>query len=155
MGRSSSDVHKACQPRRVMGNGSQIFPSAKALGIWKGLARGSRAQTFWHQQDISGILSEKCQLVPGRFPICRSLEVPGEALGQPNVSVRCLFSDPCQPQQLPFSDAPCVAGPLLQALPDLIWWPSIHTQDRDYPPMLAGKKTTLKSVCDRVTMLPV
>lgn len=92
---------------------------------------------------------------PRRFPICRSLEVPGEALCQPNVSVRCLFSDTCQPQQLPFSDVPCVAGTLLQALPDLIWWPSTHTQDRDYPPTLAGKKTTQKSVRDRVTMLLV
>lgn len=33
--RSFRDVHNACQSRCVTGNGSQVFPSATTLGIWK------------------------------------------------------------------------------------------------------------------------
>lgn len=93
---------KVCPGKRKSG-----FSISNHLGY---LERGNRAQTPWHQQDVSGHLSEKCQLVLGRFPICRSLEVPAEASCQPKVSVQCLFSDTHQPQQLPFSDVPCASS---------------------------------------------
>lgn len=128
--RSFRDVHNACQSR-CHGKRKSGFSISNHLGY---LERGNRAQTAWHQQDVSGHLSEKCQLVLGRLPICRSLEVPGEASCQPKVSVQSLFSDTRQSQQLPFSDAPRLSGLVLQAQPVLLLGSNIHTWGSDYSP---------------------